>query len=508
MSKDTTKTDRTVLIGIDVGTSSTKVAAFERDASVLAVVTREYRLIVDKPGFVEQDPNEWWEVIAAATKDIAEQVGAERIAGVGLSGQSWSAIPVDQDGTVLANTPIWMDTRSQSICDELNEKVGADRILAVAGNPLSPTYTTGKLVWFQRNMPEVYERTRWFLQSNSFIAYRLTGEVSQDYSQSYGIHAWDTATGQYDQQLADELGIDLTKLPEPVECHHVVGTVTAEAAKKTGLLEGTPVVAGGLDAACGTLGGGVMRVGQTQEQGGQAGGMSIVTDHPVRDPRLILARHVVPGVWLFQGGSVAGGASLNWARNTFGTPGLGFEQISADADTVPVGSNGLWFLPYLQGERSPLWDADAQGVFFGLNFATTRPAIWRSVMEGVAYALLDNVEVAEAAGAETGILYSVGGGATSPVWTQLKADVLGKEIRVPEADTASCLGAAVLAGVGTGVYDSFEDAGQYLGEVHRVHKPNPENTKRYRELFAIYRELYSALAPTMHKAAEMQRGQA
>ncbi|MCZ0857611.1 FGGY family carbohydrate kinase [Actinomyces israelii] len=190
-------TAKDVLIGIDVGTSSTKVAAFTRDAAVLADQTRDYRLVVDAPGFVEQDPNEWWEAITLATRAVVETVGAHRVAGVGVSGQSWSAVPVDADGTVLANTPIWMDTRSQNICDDLVARVGADRILAVSGNRLAPTYTTGKIIWFQRNRPEVYRAARWFLQSSSFIVLRLTGRVSQDVSQSYGIHAWDTATGEY-----------------------------------------------------------------------------------------------------------------------------------------------------------------------------------------------------------------------------------------------------------------------------------------------------------------------
>ena len=498
-------TAKDVLIGIDVGTSSTKVAAFTRDAAVLADQTRDYRLVVDAPGFVEQDPNEWWEAITLATRAVVETVGAHRVAGVGVSGQSWSAVPVDADGTVLANTPIWMDTRSQNICDDLVARVGADRILAVSGNRLAPTYTTGKIIWFQRNRPEVYRAARWFLQSSSFIVLRLTGRVSQDVSQSYGIHAWDTATGEYDQTLAAELSLDLTRLPQAVPCHEVVGTVTAEASAATGLAAGTPVVAEGLDAACGTLGAGVMRVGQTQEQGGQAGGMSIVTDSPVRDERLILSRHVVPGTWLFQGGSIAGGASLNWARNTFGGPQDTFKKIDTDAEGVPVGSDGVWFLPYLQGERGPIWDSDAQGLLFGLGFGTTKAAIWRAVMEGVAFSLLDNVTVAEEAGAETGVLYSVGGAAGSHLWTQIKADVLGKEIRVPAASTASCLGAAVLAGVGTGLYESFDDAARYLGRVERRHTPNPANTARYRELFRIYRELYTSLAPTMHRAADLKR---
>ncbi|MDO4888818.1 MAG: FGGY-family carbohydrate kinase [Actinomycetaceae bacterium] len=492
-----------ILLGIDVGTSSCKVAAFTREAKVVADETREYSLIVGAPGHVEQSPDEWWEAIADAIRATAEKVGPERIAGIGISGQSWSAIPMDESGTVLANTPIWMDTRSESICQRILGNVSGERILQVSGNRLSPSYTTAKIVWFQEHHPDIYDRTAVFLQSNSFIAQRLTGSISMDLSQGYGVHAWDTETGAYDEDLARDLGIDLSKLPVPVDCHEVVGTVTRAAAGKTGLVEGTPVVAGGLDAACGTLGAGVMEPGETQEQGGQAGGMSIVSTRPVRDPRLILGRHVVPGRWLVQGGTVAGGASLRWARDAFGCPDTTFEQISAEAAEVPVGSGGLWFLPYLEGERGPIWDPKAQGVLFGLRFGVFKPAVWRAVMEGVGYSLLDNVRIAEEAGAEIGEIYSVGGAASSAVWTQIKADMLGREIFVPQAETASCLGAAVLAGVGAGVYSSFGEARGFLGEVQRSYKPIPENTERYRAGFEIYQQLYRDLRDTMHRAADM-----
>lgn len=259
-------------------------------------------------------------------------------------------------------------------------------------------------------------------------------------------------------------GIEPGLLPDIVPCHAPVGNVTAQAAALTGLRIGTPVVAGGLDAACGTLGAGVVQAGQTQEQGGQAGGMSLCMDTCRMDPALILGAHVVPELWLLQGGTVGGGGAMNWFEREFGAEERAlarkngtnsFVELDRQAERIPAGSEGMVFLPYLAGERSPIWNAQAKGVFYGASFATGRTHFARAVMEGVAYSLRHNLEVAEKAGAKAGVLRAMGGAANSRLWTQIKADVTGKTIEVPSSDTATALGAAILAGMGTGVYESF-----------------------------------------------------
>lgn len=491
---------KSILIGVDIGTSACKVAAFKRDGSLLAVESRSYALLTPEAGYVEQDPNEWWAATVDALRALTRVVDPAEIAGVGVSGQSWSAVPVDADGAVLANCPTWMDTRAQSICDEVVAKVGAARLFEVSGNRFGPTYTTPKILWFRRRQPELFAGAR-FLSSNGFIVFRLTGAVSQDVTQAYGIHVWNPRTGSFDEQLARDIGFDLSGIPDPVACHEVVGTVTAEVAAATGLIAGTPVVAGGLDAACAAFGAGVMDVGETQEQGGQAGGMSIVSDLPLAEPRLILSRHVVPGRWLVQGGTVAGGASLKWALEQLGEPGLTYQAVDAEAAAAAVGSGGLWFLPYLAGERGPIWDPGAKGVLFGLKLSTRRGDIWRAVMEGVAFSLLDNMAVAEDVGAVVSRIVSVGGAAASSVWTQIKADVLGREIGVCAMNEASTLGAAVLAGVGTGVFGSFDEVRPALGQVQRTYLPDVENTRSYQRAFGVYRQLYEHLAEVMHEVA-------
>ena len=256
------------LLGIDIGTSACKVAVFEKSGTVVAAANGDYPVYYPKEGWAEQNPEEWWSAVCQAVKKVIEKAGIqpEEIAGIGIDGQSWSAIAMDKDGNVLTNTPIWMDTRAQSICDRLNEEIGADKIFEVSGNSLQPSYTTAKILWYKENLPEVYAKIDKILQSNSYIAYKLTGVMSQDVSQGYGLHCFDMRKAAWDEEMCKKLGIPMGFLPEICDCDHVVGTVTEKAAEESGLAVGTPVVAGGLDAACGTLGAGVIHPGETQEQ--------------------------------------------------------------------------------------------------------------------------------------------------------------------------------------------------------------------------------------------------
>ncbi len=499
-----------LLLGIDIGTSASKVAVFNLQGKVLSQSTKEYRVYYPHSGFVEQNPNEWWESVCTAIKEtiVSSKISASQIAGIGIDGQSWSSIPIDKKGDVLSNTPIWMDTRADDICRETINRIGFNRIFRLSGNSFEPTYSTPKILWFKKNMPDVYNSTYKFLQSNSFIAFKLTGQISQDLSQGYGIHSFNMKEGKWDDSFCDELGFDRDKLPEIYQCHDVIGEVTGAAAAQTGLVKGTPVVAGGLDASCGTLGAGVIKVGQTQEQGGQAGGMSICLDSAIAHQKLILSFHVVPGLWLLQGGTVGGGGTIKWFKQELGA----FEEIEAkakglnpfkvmdeEAEKIPVGSEGLIFLPYMAGERSPLWDKNAKGVFFGLGYNKTRAHIIRAIMEGCTFALQHNLKTAEEIGVGTDELISMGGAANSRLWTQMKADITGKTINVPTSDTATTLGAAILAGVGTGLYQSFEQAVEDTVVITRTHEPDMQAHASYKNNYEIYLELYEKLKDTMQK---------
>ncbi len=488
------------LLGIDIGTSACKVAIFEKSGAVVAQSNQPYQLYYPNPGWVEQDADEWWHAICDGIKDVLAKSGIAPadIAGIGIDGQSWSAIPVDREGNALARTPIWMDTRARDICDRVKADVGFERIFSVAGNDFLPSYTTPKMLWFKEQAPDIYKKTYKFMQSNSYIALKLTGVMSMDLSQGYGVHFFKMDDCTVDADLAKELGLSADQIPELYECHDIVGKVTAQAAALTGLAEGTPVVAGGLDAACGTLGAGVYLPGQTQEQGGQAGGMSICVDHALAHPKLILSPHVVPGMWLLQGGTVGGGGTLRWFKQEFGADSS-FDGLTALAEPIAAGSDGVIFLPYMAGERSPIWNPDAKGVYYGLGFDKTKGHMVRATLEGVAYSLEHNLRVAAEAGAEVEELIAMGGASNSRLWTQIKADVTGKTIKVPTSDTATTLGAAILAGVGVGVYAGFEEAIDETIVITRVQEPDPAAHEQYQKYMQMYLDLSEAMTPIFNK---------
>jgi xylulokinase len=300
----------------------------------------------------------------------------------------------------------------------------------------------------------------------------------------------------WDGAMAKTLGIDTALMPDLYGCHDIIGTVSKEAAERTGLFEGVPVVAGGVDSACGTLGAGVIKNGETQEQGGQSGGMSICMDDYNAHEKLILCHHVVPGKYLLQGGTVGGGASFKWLRENF-FPNLSFAEMDELAKAVPPGSDGVIFLPYMAGERSPVWDPAAKGVFYGFDFAKNKSHFIRSVMEGVAYSLLHNLETAKETGNEANILYSNGGAANSDLWMQIKSDAASKPICVPQSDTATTLGAAILGGVAVGIYKDFADAVKSTVRIKKTFYPNAENHKIYRRRYETYLALYKNLKDTM-----------
>ena len=497
-----------LLLGIDIGTSACKAAVFTVEGEVIAQASKAYGIYYPASGWVEQDPQEWWVKVCEAVQAVlnADGVSAAQIAAVGVDGQSWSAIPIDKNGRVLYNTPNWMDNRSNAITERVKAEVGAERIFAVSGNRFEPTYTTPKILWFKEERPDIFQRTAAFLQSNSYIVYKMTGKITQDLSQGYGLHVFNISRGEYDSDLCKDLGIPLEMLPPLYPCHQIVGTVTAQAAQETGLRADTPVVAGGLDAACGTLGAGVTLPGETQEQGGQAGGMSICVDHARAHPQLILSNHVVPGMYLRRA-VLSEAAALyglksswehmrkKWRKHPAGV----LLRCSAKWRTNRSGSDGLVFLPYMAGERSPIWDVNAKGVFYGLSYAKTKGHLIRSIMEGCAYALLHNLETAEEAGVSVSVLNSMGGAANSEVWTQIKADVTGKPIQVPASDTATALGAAILAGVGIGVYSDFQQAVEQTIQIKRIHYPNQDNYHTYQIGYRLYRELYERLKDLMAK---------
>lgn len=486
------------LLGIDIGTSACKTALFHPGGGAVAVRECPYGVSYPQPGWAQQDPDDWWKAAVSGIRGVLEESGVRPadIAGIGVDGQSWAMVAIDKDGAVLYPSPIWTDTRAGGECEEMIRAVSREVLFGCSGNAITPGHTMPKVLWLKKHFPDIYAHAEKVLQSNGYIVYRLTGTMTQDLSQGYGWNCFDMDRGEWNAALCREAGIRPELLPRLCECSEIAGRITRQTAALTGLCEGTPVVAGGLDAACSTLGVGVIRPGETQEQGGQAGGMSICMDtcSPVRS--LILSRHVAPRRWLLQGGTTGGGGALKWFREQL-CPQMSFASMSEAAAEAPCAGEVV-FLPYMAGERSPLWNPDARGVFFGLSFATTRGQMIRAVMEGVAFSLRHNLDTAEAAGVCAGMLRATGGSCNSPAWMQIKADVTGRRIEVPQAETAAAWGAAILAGIGSDVFESWEEAVGSI-QVMRSYEPDLNRSVLYEKQYQKYLRLTETLGPLMHK---------
>lgn len=501
------------LLGIDIGTSGCKAAVFTKEGTVAARASAGYDTVYEKPGYAAQNPKDWWQAVCRCIRQILDEghVKAEEIEAVGVDGQSWSVVPVRLSGKSehdkeLGMTPIWLDTRAKDICLDLQKNGLGAELEDRSGNPLSAAYCTGKALWLKQHMPDIYKQSEALLQSNAYIVWKLTNRAVTDLSQGYGYHFFDMEKGEWDKELCMQTGLRYDLMPPLVPSHEIAGYVTKEAAALCGLKEGTPVAAGGLDAACGALGVGVLFPGQVQEQGGQAGGMSICMDQCRKDRRLILGFHVVPGRWLLQGGTTGGGGVMRWLGREMGdyeksiagkTGKSEFEQLCDLAAGVCAGSDGLLFLPYMAGERSPIWNPSAKGVYYGLDFSKTKGHMIRSALEGTAFALKHNIETAKEAKACPEVLRAMGGSANSVLWTQIKSDVTGLPIEVASSDTATTWGAAILAGVGCGMFSGFDEAVRESVHIRRYYEPKEENRAVYEKQYEKYLELYRRLEPMM-----------
>ncbi len=493
------------LLGIDIGSSGMKLALARTDGEIVASATGSYSTYYPRQGWAEQNPNDWWLAICQQIRPLLKNAGikAGDIGAIGVDGYSWAAVAMGKRGQVLCNTPLWYDTRATEECECIRKQLGEEQVFDLCGNPVHPNYSLPKVLWYKKHLPKVMQGMRTILQTNSFIVYRLTGELTQDVSQAYGYHCFDIRQGTWNLDMMEKLGVDPQWLPDISPSSQVVGTVSAAAAGETGLYPGTPVVAGGLDAACGTLGAGVLHQGQTQEQGGQAGGVSICTDEYVPAKNMILGRHVVPGRWLVQGGTVGGGGIMRWLAGILKPPGEDadsseyFAQMDQWAGQVPAGADGLIFLPYMAGERSPIWDENAKGVFFGLDYSKNRGHFIRASLEGAAFALKHNIEAAGAASSAIEEMRSVGGAAKSRIWMQIKADVIGTPIRSAGGDLGTAVGALILAGVGAGFLPSFDNACERFVRLGPVYYPNATKKARYAADYDRYLLLYTQLKELM-----------
>jgi xylulokinase len=498
------------IVTIDQGTSSTKTAIWDASGGLVAEAAAPYELSRPEPLWAEIDAERWWAALCSTVSSVLEagDVDASDVACVVLDGIGWTLVPVDAGLRPLAPAMTWLDRRAEPEAAALRAAPESDRLVDLAANPIDAAYITPKLLWLREHRPDAWDQTRWFLTASGFLTARLTGEATCDLTQAYGFHCFDIRHERWHADAAAELGIPIDRLPPLRAASQVAGEVTPRAAEATGLAAGTSVLVGSLDAAVGALGGGVTHPGQTQDQGGQAGGMGMSVDAVVVEPQLIFSHHVLAGQYLLQSGTVGGG-SLGWIRHLLGRSELSFDELTAEAAGAPPGSGGLLFLPYLAGERTPLWSSTARGVFFGLSYATTPAEMVRSVMEGCAFAVLDNLRVAEATGVRVTEWLGTGGASSSALWNQIKADVTGRPFVVARRADGGAgghgLGLFALGAQHMGVGDAAETVERLLAN-RTTFEPDQERHARYGELFEVYHEISRGLLPGFEHLAAIGTG--
>ncbi|BAM00519.1 MULTISPECIES: xylulokinase [Caldilinea] len=501
------------LLGIDIGTTAAKAILCDRNGALLAQASEEYPTAFPQPGWAEQDPEAWWQATCHVVRRVlgAARLPAQAVAGVCVSCQAPTLAAVDAAGRPLYPALIWMDRRAEPQCAQLRAEVEEALVATLNGGRIDPYYLAPKLRWLRKYEPDIYARCHQVLQANGYIVHKLTGVFCMDSSHGPLTLCFDSARGEWSPRLIEAMRLDPEKLPPIRACGEVIGMVTPKAAEATGLAPGTPVIAGMTDGTAAAVEVGLTRPGDAAEMTGQSTVLLICSDAPYRGTALIPLGHAIPGLHLVVGAMSATGGALRWFRDQLGEHEVAeaqrqgvdpFELLSAKAAQSPPGANRLIFLPYMYGERSPIWDSAARGVFFGLSLATTKGDLVRAILEGAAYGLRHNVETAAEAGFMVETLACVGGGARSALWNQIKADVLGRPVTLPQAASGAAMGDAILVAASVGLYTSLSEAVAAMVRSGPTFLPQAENRARYNALYHIYRQLYPTLRPLFHELAE------
>jgi len=489
------------LLGVDIGTGGARALLTREDGTPVASATSDYPLYQPYPQWAEQEPEDWWQGTVKAVRQVLAESGVlpESIRALGLSGQMHGVVLLDGADRVLRRSIIWADQRSQAQCDWITERIGAQRLVERTSNPALTGFSAPKLLWIRDHEPAVFERARRFLLPKDYVRFRLTGEYATEVSDASGTSLFDVQGRDWAWDVVDDLGLDRGLLPPAFESPVVSGRVAGSAAAETGLPEGLPVVGGGGDQAAGAVGNGIVETGIVSSTIGTSGVVFAFTDVPRRDDqgRLQTFCHAVPGKWHVMG--------LCDAERSVGalTGRDPYEYITQAAAQVGPGAEGLLFLPYLTGERTPHRDPYAKGAFIGLSLRHTRAHMARAVLEGVAFGMADGLAVIREMGVPVQEVRASGGGARSALWRQIQADVYQLPLSTINVDEGPAYGAALLAAVGAGLYGSVPEACDATIRVVDQCDPDPAASRAYAEWAEEYRAAYRALAPGFRRCAEM-----
>lgn len=487
------------LLGIDLGTSSVKSVIMDVHGQIAAIAQHEYAINTPRPNWAEQDPEIWWGTTCRTIRKAISmhRLPAAAIAGIGFSGQMHGTVLLDAQRRLLHPAIIWADQRSMRQANIIMEKVGWQRMGAIACNRVAPGFMAATLLWLREYEPDIFSKIQTVLSPKDYVRFRLTGEIGTDFSDASATLLFDVGRWQWSKPLQEELELSDKIFPSMHEAYEIVGKVNSDAARQTGLEVGTPVVAGGGDQPVAAFGNGIIHDGIVLLTIGTGGQLftplrSILFDQKLRTHTFC---HCILKKWFLMGAMLSAGLSLKWFREHFdsGNQANDYATLSAAAASVMPGAEGLFFLPYLLGERTPYMDADARGGFIGLSFRHNRNHLLRAILEGVIYGMRDSFEIFKDLGVKPSYVVVSGGGANSPVWLQIIADILGCQVMRTLVREQAAVGAAMLAGLGCGIYKNAEEACRQIITYSSPIEPNPRNVEFYQDAYQIYRELYPTL---------------
>jgi len=494
------------MIGLDVGTSGAKALLINERGVVLASATHTYPLSAPKPLWSEQDPEDWWRASCQSISEVVSESGVDNkeVAGIGLTGQMHGLVLLDKNGEVLRPAILWNDQRTAEECKLITETIGFDTLLEITGNPVLPGFTAPKILWVKRHEPEIYEQIAHILLPKDYVRYRLTGEFAIDVADASGTSLLNVEQRDWSSEMLHALDIPDEWLPDVYESVEVTSEINKKRGGQSGLSPGTSVVAGAGDQAAGGVGSGTVSEGIVSVVLGTSGVVFAHTDQLSVEPegKLHAFCHAVPEAWHVMGVTLSAAGSLRWFHDTLGieeqnvgaeTGKDSYELLTQEAAKISPGSEGLVFLPYLTGERTPYPDPDARGVFYGLTSRHTKAHMTRAVMEGVGFSLLDCLELIRDLGITASQIRISGGGAKSDLWKQILADIFQTELVTLSTTEGAPFGAALLAGVGTSVYENVREACDAAISISSLTHPNGKINKIYRDYYQIYRELYPSL---------------
>ncbi|RBP37989.1 xylulokinase [Garciella nitratireducens] len=481
------------VIGIDLGTSAVKILLVNQRGDVIQERSKSYPLFQERSGYSEQNPKDWLDQTILGLSDLIRHFDGEveDIEGISFSGQMHGLVLLDKNYQVLRNAILWNDTRTTKECQQIYAKVGKERLLKITKNLALEGFTLPKILWVKNNEPDIFQKATKFLLPKDYLRYQLTGKLHMEYSDAAGTLLFNISEKKWSKEICELLEIDMDLCPPLIESYHEVGTISLEIAQKTGLSPSTRVFAGGADNACGAIGAGILENGKTMLSIGTSGVVLTYEENAEQDfqGKVHYFNHSVPDGFYSMGVTLSAGHSLDWFKNVF-APEEDFNEFLEDIDTVPAGSNGLLFTPYISGERTPHVDANIRGSFIGMDHSHRRKHFIRAVLEGITFSLKESIEIFRKNAKEINSIISIGGGARNPIWLQMQADIFNTKIIKLKSEQGPAMGAAMIAAVGCGWFDNLQECAQTFIQVDKVYYPIQEHVEQYKKIFPLYKNVY------------------